>query len=168
LSKIINTIKKEVREIIPTMIFFLIIFHISALTRLLMLKSYGITITDSIFATVSALIVSKAILIANKLRFVKRFEARPLLYNILWKVLVFSLFNVLFRLIEELISLLIKYGSPGSAGKHLIDDMVWTHFWAIQIWLFLSLVLYCSVVELIRVLGAEKVREMFLGRRNGA
>jgi hypothetical protein len=165
LSNILVTIKKETKEAIPPLIFFLIIFHIIALTRHLMQKSYGITVTDSVFATIGALIVSKAILIANKLSFVSRFEAKPLLHNILWKALIFSLFTFLFRLIEELIPLVRKYGSLGSAGRHLIEDIVWTHFWAIQIWLFLSLILYCSVVELIRVLGKERVKEIFFGRQ---
>jgi hypothetical protein len=129
-----------------------------------MQMSYGITVTDSVFATVGALIVSKAILIANKFHFIIRFESKPLLHNILWKSLIFSLFTFLFRLIEELFPLLSKYGNPGSAVSNLIEEIVWTHFWAVQIWLFMSLVLYCSAAEMIRVLGKKRVKEMFFGR----
>jgi hypothetical protein len=165
MSKIISTIMEEIREAIPPMIFFLIVFHIITFTRHLMEMSYGITVADSAVATVGALIVSKAILIAGKLQFVKRFEAKPMLYNVLWKALIFSLFTFLFRLIEELIPLFSKYGSLGRAGSHLFEEIVWPQFWAIQIWLYMSLVLYCSAVELIRILGKDRVKEIFFGRK---
>jgi hypothetical protein len=165
MSDILGKIKGEFKEVIPPMIFFLIVFHILAFTRQLIQMSYGIAVTDSAIATIGALIVAKAILIAEKFPFVNRFESRPLLYIVLWKALIFSLFTFLFRLIEELIPLLRKYGSIGSALRNLIEEIVWTHFWAIQVWLFLSLILYCSASELIRVLGKERVKEIFFGQR---
>ena len=75
------------------------------------------------------------------------------------------LFTFLFRLIEELIPLFSKYGSLGRAGSHLFEEIVWPQFWAIQIWLYMSLVLYCSAVELIRILGKDRVKEIFFGRK---
>jgi hypothetical protein len=164
MSDISEKIKGEIRELIPPTIFFLIIFHIVAFMRALMQKSYGIEVTDMALATIGALIVAKAILIAEKLPFMKTLEGKPLLHIVLWKTLIFSLFTFLFRLVEELVPLLAKHGSFGSAVSHLFEEIVWPRFLATQILLFMALILYCSAAELIRVLGKERVKEIFLGQ----
>jgi hypothetical protein len=41
--------------------------------------------------------------------------------------------------------------------------MVWPHFWAIQIVLFVLIAMYCMMHELVRVVGKEKVMRIFFG-----
>jgi hypothetical protein len=46
-------------------------------------------------------------------------------------------------------------------------DMLWRpHFWGIQIWLVMVLLIFCTFRELIRVLGPEQAKEVFLGIRS--
>ncbi len=165
MSKILSFFKKEIRELIPTTIFFLITFHIIALSRALMLEQYGIKLSTAGTATVGALIVAKVILVFNKLSFVNMFSGNPLLYSIIWKTFIFSLFTLLFRCVEELIPLVSKYGSLPSASQHLIHEIVWPHFWSLQIVLLVALLLFCSAVELIREIGAIRIKEIFFGRK---
>ena len=165
MSKILSFFKKEIRELIPTAIFFFITFHIIAFSRALMLEQYGIKLSASGTATVGALIVAKVILIFNKLSFVNMFSDKPLLYSIIWKTFIFSLFTLLFRCVEELIPLVSKYGSLPSASQHLIHEVVWPHFWSLQIVLLVALLLFCSAVELIREIGAVMIKEIFLGHK---
>jgi hypothetical protein len=40
---------------------------------------------------------------------------------------------------------------------------VWPHFWAIQIFLLVLILMYCTMREFVRVIGADKVRHMFFG-----
>ncbi|KHE90459.1 MAG: hypothetical protein K8F52_13045 [Candidatus Scalindua rubra] len=163
MSKILSFFKKELRELIPTTIFFLVTFHIIAFSRALMLEQYGIKLSTSGTATVGALIVAKVILIFNKLSFVNMFSGKPLLFSIIWKTFIFSLFTLLFRCVEELIPLISKYGSLPVAGQHLIHEIVWPHFWSSQIVLLVALFLFCSTVELIREIGAIRMKEIFFG-----
>ena len=163
MSKILLFFKKEFRELIPTTIFFLITFHIITFNRVLILEQYGIKLSASGTATVGALIVAKVILIFNKLSFVNIFSDKPLIYPIIWKTFIFSQFTLLFRCVEELIHLVSKYGSLPSASHHLIHEVVWPHFWSSQIVLLAALLLYCSAVELIREIGAIRIREIFFG-----
>ncbi len=165
MSKILSFFKKEVLELIPTTLFFLITFHIIALSRALMLEQYGIKLSTSGTATVGALVVAKVILVFNKFSFVNLFSKKPLLYSIIWKTFIFSLFTLLFRCVEELIHLVPKYGSLPSASQHLIHEIVWPHFWSSQIVLLVALLLYCSAVELIREIGAIRIKEIFFGRK---
>ncbi len=130
-----------------------------------MLEQYGIKLSASGTATVGALIVAKVILIFNKLSFVNMFSDKPLFYSIIWKTFIFSLLTLLFRCVEELIPLVSKYGNLPSASQHLIHEIVWPHFWSSQIVLLVALLLFCSAVELIREIGAIRIKEIFFGRK---
>jgi hypothetical protein len=41
--------------------------------------------------------------------------------------------------------------------------IVWPHFWAIQIILLVLIVMYCTMHELTRVIGKDKVLRIFFG-----
>ena len=41
----------------------------------------------------------------------------------------------------------------------------WPHFWGIQILLLILILMYCTMRELARVIGDDKVRRMFFGSR---
>jgi hypothetical protein len=163
MNKILAFIKKEYQAALPATLYFLLVFHVTAFTRGLMMETYGITPSGSAMATVGALILGKVILILNKFSFPNRFSAQPLIYGILWKTLVFGLFGSMFQLLEEWVPLIFHYGSPVTASQHLLSEIVWPKFWANHIVLLLWLLVYCIMVELIRVLGAPRVRELFLG-----
>ena len=77
MSQLGQRIKKEVQEVIPPTIFFLIAFHILALFRSLMLRQYGIEISTVAGATVAALVVAKVVLLTDLLPFVNRFPESP-------------------------------------------------------------------------------------------
>ena len=47
-------------------------------------------------------------------------------------------------------------------GK-LLAEMVWPHFWAIQILLSVLILIYCVMNELARVVGRRELRAMFFG-----
>ena len=59
--------------------------------------------------------------------------------------------------------MLFGAGGFAAANEKLVAEIVWPHFWAIQILLAVLIVMYCTMREFIRVIGAEKVRRMFLG-----
>ena len=163
MQKIFNIVVHEIREIIPATIFFFIAFHIVAITKTLILEEYGITSAGVAIATIGALIVAKVILIADKLPFIDRFHNKPLAYSVIWKLIIYGAIVLLFRYIEELIPMISKYGSVISANQHLVAELPWPLFWALQIWLLVTLLFYCSGTELVRAIGAAKLMEMFFG-----
>lgn len=69
----------------------------------------------------------------------------------------------LVRYAEHFISFFRQYGDVALANQHLLNEVVWPRFWAIQIWLLALFFVYCALRELIRTLGREKVRIMFFG-----
>ncbi len=50
-----------------------------------------------------------------------------------------------------------------TANEHLVAELVWPHFWAIQLWLIVLLFVYCSFREFVRAVGRQKVVAMFFG-----
>jgi hypothetical protein len=163
MSKITARLKHEIAVVIPPAIFFFVTFNVIAITRALMLEQYGITVPSFAAATIGALIVAKVILVVDLLPFVNRYPDKPLIYNVAWKTLIYLLAAFLVRYVEHLISFVRKHDSLLEANRHLLAEVVWPHFWAVQIWLALLLFVYCALRELTRSLGASRVHQLFFG-----
>jgi hypothetical protein len=158
-------LKHEFHEVIPPTIFFLISFHIVVLDRKLMLRQYGLPVSSIASATVAALLVAKVVLITDALPFVNRFPDKPLIYNVVWKTVIYVVAAFVVHYLEHLLPIWWHTGGLGAANRQLLSEIVWPHFWAIQLWLVVLLFVYCALRELIRAIGREKVIEMFFGYR---
>ncbi len=163
MSSVISRIKHEIIEAIPPAIFFFISFQLIALTSSLMLEKYGIEVSTFVSATIGALIVAKVVLITDMLPIVNRFPEKPLIYNVLWKTSIYLFAALLVRYIEHFIGFYRQYGEVALANRHLLEEVVWPHFWAVQIWLLVLFFMYCGLRELVRALGRKRVLHMFLG-----
>ena len=129
MNKIIGRIKKELLEVLPAFIFFLIMFHVLVVTRALTLKAYGITVHSTTIAVIGALIVAKAILVADKLPFLNLYPGKPLAWNVVLKTVVFGIITFLFLFIEEIIHQSHQYGGLVVGYEHLKTDVVWPAYW---------------------------------------
>jgi hypothetical protein len=163
MSKFSHSVKHLVHEMISPVIFFFIAFQLLAFTRGLMLKQYGIEVTTFMAASIGALVTAKVVVLADLLPFINRFPGRPLLYNITWKTTIYFLAAFVVRYVEEFIHFYRTHHTVLDANRHLLDEVVWPHFWAIQIWLTVLLLVYCTMDELKRALGRDRMRELFLG-----
>ena len=74
-KKIGAVVAKEIREGLPSFIFFLFMFHMIALTKAVSLGDYSITSLRATVATVGALIVAKAVLVVEALPIARLFSA---------------------------------------------------------------------------------------------
>jgi hypothetical protein len=155
--------KHLVREMIPPALFFFVAFQLLAFTRALMLNRYGIEVATFAAATIGALVVAKVVVLTNLLPFINRFPSRPLLWNIGWKTPIYFAAALVVRYIEEFVHFYRQHGDIMIANRHLLDEVIWTRFWAIQIWLMVLLLVYCTLSELVRVSGWTRVRELFIG-----
>ena len=168
MNKVFGFIAKEFREILPAMIYFMIAFHVLAITQALLLQRYGIEPAASVAATIMALIVAKAILVADALPLIDRFPDRPLIWNVVWKTLIYGLVAFAFRYLEEWIPRIGDAGGMAAANEALISEVVWPHFWAIQILLLVTIVGYACAAELSRELGPGTLSRLFFGRHRTA
>jgi hypothetical protein len=86
-----------------------------------------------------------------------------LIYNVVWKTLVYLLMSALIHYLERLYDFWKEAGSFSAANAKLLAEMVWPHFWAFQILLFVLILMYCTGHELVRVIGKDKVLRIFFG-----
>src|SRR2546422_3472662 len=156
-------LKEEFFKLLPPTIYFFVALHIVAFVRVLMLEKTGIAPSSSISVAVAALILGKAVLIADMLPMINRFPNKPLIYNVAWKTLIYLLAATLIHYLERLIDFWRQTGGFVAGNQKLLAEIVWPHFWAIQIILLVLIVMYCTMHELVRVIGKEKVLRIFFG-----
>jgi hypothetical protein len=163
MSKVSEKIKEEFLAMIPPTIFFFVALHIVAIVRVLMLKGTGLPAMSTISIAVAALILGKSVLIADMLPLINRFPEKPLIYNVAWKTLIYLLMSTLIHYLERLYDFSREAGGIVAGNDKLLATIVWPHFWAVQIILFVLIVMYCTMHELTRVIGKEKVLRIFFG-----
>jgi hypothetical protein len=128
-----------------------------------MLRGTGIAVSTPLQATVAALILGKAVLVADLLPFINRYPDKPLIYNVGWKTTIYVFVAMVVHYLERLVDFSRQAGGLVAGNDKLLAEIVWPHFWAIQILLVVLIFMYCTTRELVRVIGPEKVREMFFG-----
>jgi hypothetical protein len=156
-------LKEEFFKLLPPTIYFFVALHIVAFVHVLMLKKTGFAPSSTISIAVGALILGKAVLIADMLPMINRFPNKPLIYNVAWKTLIYLLVATLIHYLERLVDFWRQAGSFVAGNEKLLAEIVWPHFWAIQIILLILIVMYCTMHELVRVIGKEKVLQIFFG-----
>ena len=163
MTKLSATLKKEFLELLPPTIYFFVALHIVAFIRVLMLEGTGLTPSSSISIAVAALILGKAVLIADMLPLINRFPNKPLIYNVAWKTVIYWLLSAVIHYLERLIDFWRETGGFVAGNQKLLSEIIWPHFWAIQIILFVLIAAYCMVHELVRMIGKEKALRIFFG-----
>lgn len=159
----IGRIKKELLSVLPAFIFFLVMFHVMVVTKILVTGQYELLDEASLIAIVGALIVTKVVLIADKLPFLNLYPKKPLIWNVVLKTIVFNIATFLFMIAEELLRGTHARGSFIAALEHIRSAVFWPAFCARGIWLIILIFFYCSAREFFRVVGFGKVKEIFFG-----
>ncbi len=156
-------LKEEFFKLLPPTIFFFVALHLVMFVRILMLEGTGLSPYASASIVVTALVLGKAVLVADMLPLINRFPNKPLIYNIAWKTLIYLLISVVLHYLERLIDFWRQTGSLVAGNEKLLSVIVWPHFFAIEILLFVLIAMYCTVHELVRVIGKEKAMRIFFG-----
>lgn len=162
--KILKWIMHEFLNVLPAMVYFFIAFNIINITTDLLVEREGIKFTTVSTIAIGSLVVGKVLLIIDNLRFTNVFSDKPLVYNALWKTLIYSSAGLIYRFVEKLVPFISTYKKPALAYQRFIIEMDWPRFWAVQIWVILLFFSFAIIREFIYELGQERVRQMFFGR----
>jgi hypothetical protein len=161
--KILEKLKEEFFAILPPTIFFFVALHIVTFIRVLMAVGSHFQPLSTVSIAIAALILGKSVLIADMLPPINRYPHKPLAYNIAWKTIIYLLMATVIHYVERLIDFSRQAGGIVAGSEKLFAEIVWPHFWAVEILLFVLIVNYCTARELVRVIGKQKMLRLFFG-----
>lgn len=152
----------QVKHVLPPTIFFFFGFNLVLFTRWMTLQEHGIPFTNFFGATLAALLVGKAVLVVDNLRFMRRFDGAPLIQPILFKSTIYWVCVFVIRLAEGLFHFLRDGGALGDFPSFLVAQFSWSRFLAIQIWLMVLFLVYVTAHELNTLFGDGELSRLFL------
>jgi hypothetical protein len=161
MNKAAEKLKQEFLAVLPPTIFFFVALHIVGLVRALMTQGTGLPVTSSAQIAIAALILGKAVLLADHWPPINRFPERPLAYNIVWKTVIYYAVASFIHYLEQLYDFTKAAGGIAAGNQKLLTEIVWPHFWALQTILLVVILNYCVIRELGRVLGERRLMRMF-------
>ena len=163
MHKVLEKLKEEFFAILPPTIFFFVALHLVTFIRVLIAKGSHFEPLSTMSIAIASLILGKAVLIADMLPPINRYPNKPLAYNIAWKTVIYLLMASVIHYLERLIDFSREAGGLAAGNAKLLAEIVWPHFWAVQIILFMLILVYSTARELVRVIGREKLSRLFFG-----
>src|SRR5689334_134889 len=157
MHKVFEKLKEELFAVLPPTIFFFVALHIVTFIRVLIAKGTHFQPVSTMSIAIASLILGKAVLIADMLPPINRYPNKPLAYNILWKTMIYLLMASIIHYVERLIDFSRQAGGLVAGNEKLLSKIVWPHYWAVEIVLFILILVYCTARELGRVIGREKI-----------
>ena len=115
--KVFSKLKEEFFKILPPTIYFFVALHLVMFIRVLLLEGTEVSPSSSIKIAVAALILGKAVLLADMLPIINRFPHKPLIHNIVWKTLIYLLLSIVIHYLERLVEVWRKTGDFAAANQ---------------------------------------------------
>jgi hypothetical protein len=156
----------EFREVLPPTIFFFIGFNFVVFTTNLLVAQYSVAVSNFMLATVAALVVGKAVLVANHTPFLRRYDRAPLIQPILFKTAFYWITVFVARLLERFVHFsLIERNPPGDFLPYLITTFSWHRFSAISLWILVLFLIYVTASEFSQLFGPGELQRLFFRYR---
>ncbi len=155
----------EALSALPPTLFFFVGFNVIVLTTNLLVEQYLVAVSSFMLATMAALVVGKAVLVANNMAIIRRYDRAPLIRPILFKTAVYWVIVFLARVLERFVHFLIDGNQPGEFLAHLVSTFSWPRFLAISIWLLVLFLIYVTAAEFTDLFGRAEMGRLLFTRR---
>ena len=157
---------RELREMLPPTIFFFIGFNLILLTTNLLVANYGAAFGSFMLVTGGALVVGKAVLVANATQSIRRYNRAPLIRPILFKTVFYWAVVLVARLLEHWIRFwLVEHHPLGTFLPYIVETFDWHRFIAIQLWIFVLFLVYETATELNHLFGQGELWHLLVTSR---
>jgi hypothetical protein len=154
----------ELRQLLGIFLYLGAFFIVLRTYTHLILAEYQIIYAAYALTLLKALALAKIILTGETLRLgARRFHDRPLIVPTLYNTVVFSLFALVFEVVEHFIFGWI-HGKGFTEVSTEILDKGWPHLVAATLVIFVAFLPFFAFREMERVLGEGKLKEWFFKR----
>lgn len=161
----VHVVVETFKHVLPPTTYFFIAFNLIVFTTNLLAHDYWFKLSGFLLATTTALIVGKAVLVADKIKLIDRYRGAPLIQPILFRSVFYTLVVLIVRFLERLLHLAFDDRGFGSAFQDSVQDFTWRHFTAVQIWIFTCFLIYVTATELSALLGEGQLFRLFFRHR---
>src|SRR5215469_15316346 len=155
-------------EMLPPTIFFFVGFNFIVLTTNLLVAQYLVAVSNFMLATLAALVVGKAVLVANQMSLLRRYDRAPLIQPILYKTAIYWVVVFFVRLLERFVHFAFDGNPPGDFISYLIATFSWRRFSAISLWILVLFLIYVTATEFSHLFGPGELRRLFFTSRPSA
>jgi hypothetical protein len=141
-----------------------IIFSAVIFYRRLVLAHYDIYLDDYFSGVIKALVIAKVVMIGAFLSISRKFEHKPLIFPVIYKALLFTLWVMLFDIVEAYIRGFIHTPVFSEAFIELKGHIT-------KVWLggamliFFTFIPFFAFKELVRVMGNDKIKRLFFRKQ---
>jgi hypothetical protein len=149
------------KELLPPTAFFFVGFNLVLWTKRMILREYEIEFSGYLVATMTALVVAKAVLVTDHMPFMRRFDGAPLIQPILFKTAIYWACVFVVRLAESLVHYLRGGGALADFPQHMIEGFSWPRFLTVQVWLMVLFLVYVTIHELNQLFGHGELYRLF-------
>jgi hypothetical protein len=128
------------------------------------LAFHGIILDDYFFGLIKALVIGKVIMVGAFLRISRKYEHKPLIIPTIYKSIIFTLWVMVFDIIEVYIKSFIHTSNFSGAFSELMShiNQVWL---AGAILIFIAFLPFFALKEIARSMGRGKLGELFLKKQ---
>jgi hypothetical protein len=155
----------EAREALPPTIFFFLGFNIIVLTTNLLVAQYLVAVSSFMLATLAALVVGKAVLVANKIPLLRLYDRAPLIQPILFMTAFYWVVVFLVRLLERFVRFVMEGNAPADFPSYLITTFSWHRFSAVSLWLLVLFLIYVTASEFSQLFGPGEMPRLLFTHR---
>ena len=155
----------EAREALLPTIFFFAGFNLIVLTTNLLVAQYLVAVSNFMLATLGALVVGKAVLVANKIPYLRHYDRAPLIQPILFKTGFYWIVVFFARLLERFVHFSLEGNAPVDFFPYLITTFSWQRFAAISLWLLVLFLIYVTAAEFSNIFGPGEIPRLLFTRR---
>ena len=156
----------EIREALPPSIFFFVGFNFVVLTSNLLVAQYLSGLSNFILTTLGALVVGKAVLVANKIPLLRRYDRAALIRPILFKTAFYWVMVFLARLLERFVHFsVLEHNQPTDFFQYLMTTFSWHRFVAISLWICVLFLIYVTASEFGHLFGPGEIPRLLFTNR---
>ena len=154
----------EAKEYLTICVYLALVFCAVTTYQLLVMKETGISYFPYGLALIKALVFAKVILLGRYAKVGRIFDDWPLIVPTLYKTVLFTLFVLVFEVLEHAIGGFL-HGKGLMGGLQELKDTGWVELLARTLVLIMAFVPFFAFTETGRLLGEGKLSELFLYRR---
>jgi hypothetical protein len=126
----------------------------------------AIEVSSFIAATLAALVVGKAVLVANRMPYIRRYDRAPLILPILFKTAFYSIVVFLVRLLERFVHFtLVEHHRPRGFVSNLLTTFSWDRFLALNLWICALFLVFVTATEVARFFTLASIERLFFTSR---